>query len=150
MLVKKRALKAKSINSMESHKNFLEKFLKHFSRKFWLYVQGVFRNNIGFFNNFTMLCSMVIKIISMCFRIFLPSFPRVWFSSDDLAQNFRLSKRVTNMNPEHVKGLHDVNEVAIFWLMNMAVRKVHFLSRYFPQKAMDCLYRCIHRFYTSL
>ena len=77
-------------------------------------VRGVFRNNIDFFNNFTILCSMVIKIISMCFHIFLPSFCRVWFSSDEFAQSYRLSKRVTNMNQGHVKRIHDVNEVAIF------------------------------------
>ena len=81
-----------------------------------------------------MLCSMVIKIISMCFRIFLPSFRRIWLSSDDFAQNYRLSKRVTNMNPGHVKGVHDVNEVAIFWLMNFAFREIHFLSKYSPPK----------------
>ena len=81
-------------------------------------VRAVFRNKVDFFNNFTLLSSMVIKIISMCFRIFLPSFRRVWFSSDDFAQSYRLSKRVTNMSPGHVKGIHDVREVAIFWLMN--------------------------------
>ena len=32
----------------------------------------------------------------------------------------RVSKRVTNTNPGHVKGVHDVNEVAIFWLVNLA------------------------------
>ena len=74
-----------------------------------------------------MLCSMVIKILSMCFHIFLPSFRRVWFSSDDFAQSYRLLKRVTNMNPGHVKGVHDVNEVAIFWLMNFAFRCIHLL-----------------------
>ena len=41
--------------------------------------------------------------------------------------------RVTNMNPGHIKGIHDVNEVAIFWLMNFAFREVHFLSKYFPK-----------------
>ena len=61
------------------------------------------------------------KIISMYFRIFLPSFRRVLgFSSDDFAQIYRLSKRVTKTNPGHVKGIHDVNEVSIFWLMNFA------------------------------
>ena len=70
-----------------------------------------------------MLCSMVIKIISMFFRIFLPSFARVWFSSDDFAQCYKLSKRVTNMNPGHVKGVHDVSEVAILWLMDFAFSK---------------------------
>ena len=109
-----------------------------------------FRNNVDFFNNFAMLCSMVIKIISICFLILLPSFPRVWLGSDDFAQSYRLSKRVTNMNPAHVKD--DVNEVAIFWLMHFAFR-AHFLSKYSPlphKKAMNCLYRCIHRLYTSL
>ena len=77
-------------------------------------LRGVFRNNVDFFNNFTIICSMVIKIISMYFRIFLPSFRRIWFSSDDFVQSYRLSKRVTNMNPGYVKSLHDVNEVAIF------------------------------------
>ena len=81
----------------------------------WRYhLRGVFRNNVDYFNNFTMLCSMVIKIISMCFLIFLPYFRRVWFSSDDFVQSYRLSKRVTNMNPGHVKGVHHVNEVDIF------------------------------------
>ena len=77
-----------------------------------MYIRGVFRNNVDFFNNFTMLCNMVIKIISMCFRIFLPSFCQVWFSYEDFAQSYMLSKRVTNMKAGHVKG--DVNEVAIF------------------------------------
>ena len=77
-------------------------------------IRGVFRNNVDFFNNFTMLCSMVIKIIPICFLIFLPSFRRVCLSSDDFAQSYKLSKRVTNMNPGHVKG--DVNEVAIFFI----------------------------------
>ena len=77
-------------------------------------IRGVFRNNVDFFNNFTTLCSMLMKIISIYFPIFLQSFHRVWFSSDDFAQNYRLSKRVTNMNPGHVKSVHDVNEVAIF------------------------------------
>ena len=76
---------------------------------------------------------MDIKIISMCFCIFLPSFRRVWFRSDDFAQSYRLSKRVTNMNPGHVKGVHDVNEVAFFWLMNLTFREVHFLSKYSPK-----------------
>ena len=70
----------------------------------------------------------------MCFRIFLQSFRRVWFSSDEFAQSYRLSKRVNNMNPGHVKGVHDVNEVALFRLMSFAFREVHFLSNYSPQK----------------
>ena len=74
---------------------------------------------------------MVIKIISLYFRIFWPSFCRVWFSSDDFAQSYRLSKRVTNMNPGHVKG--DDNEVTIFSLINFAFI-VHFLSKYSPKK----------------
>ena len=86
-----------------------------------------------------MLCSMVTNIISMCFRIFLSSFRRVWFSSDDFVQSYRLSKRVTKTNPGHVKGVHDVNEVAIFWLMNFAFRKVYFLSKYSPQKSNGLL-----------
>ena len=102
-------------------------------------LRGVFRNNVDFLNNFTMLCSMVITIISMCFRIFLSSFRRVWFSCDDFAQSYRLSKRVTNMNPGHVKGAHDVNKVAIFWLMNFAFREIHFLSKYSPQKSNGLL-----------
>ena len=53
-------------------------------------VRGVFRNNVDFFNYFTMLCRMVMKIKSTCFRIFLPSFRRVWFSSDEFAQSYRL------------------------------------------------------------
>ena len=40
-------------------------------------IRGVFRNNVDFFNNLTMLYSMVIKNKTMCFRIFLPSFCRV-------------------------------------------------------------------------
>ena len=86
-----------------------------------------------------MLCSMVIRIISMFFRIFLSYFRRVWFSSDDFAQSYKLSKRVTNMNPGHVKGVHDVNEVAIFWLMDFAFREVHFLSKYSPPKTNGLL-----------
>ena len=74
---------------------------------------------------------MVIIIIPLCFRIYLPSFCRVWFSSDDFAQSHRLSKRVTNMTPGHVKG--DVNEVAIFLLINFAFI-VHFLLKYSPKK----------------
>ena len=85
-----------------------------------------------------MLCSMIRKMISVCFRIFLPSFCRSWFSFDDFAQSYRLSKRVTNMNPGHDKGVHDVNEVAIFWLMNFAFR-VHFLSKYSPTKSNGLL-----------
>ena len=81
-----------------------------------------------------MLCSMVIKVISTCFRIFLQSFRRVWFSSDAFVQSYRLSKRVTNMNSGHVKGEHDVNEVAIVWLMNFTFREIHFLSNYSPKK----------------
>ena len=97
---------------------------------FWKnHIRGVFRNNVDFFNNFAMLCSMVIKIILICFLILLPSFPRVWLGSDDFAQSYRLSKRVTNMNPAHVKD--DVNEVAIFWLMHFAFR-AHFLTKYSP------------------
>ena len=88
--------------------------------------------------------SMVKTIIS-CFRIFLPSFRRVWFNSDVFAQSYWLSKRVTNMNPGHV------NEFAIFWLMNFTFREIHFLSNYSPpQKAINRLYQCIHRLYTSL
>ena len=41
------------------------------------YLRGVFRNNVDFLNNFTMLCSMVIKNIPICFLIFLPSFCRI-------------------------------------------------------------------------
>ena len=92
---------------------------------------------------------MVIKMISMCYRIFLPSFRRVWFSSDDFVLSNRLSKRVTNMNPGHVKGVHDVNEVAIIWLMNFTFRENHFLSKYIPQNAMDCFYRSIYRLSSS-
>ena len=67
-----------------------------------------------------MLWGMVIKIISMCFRIFLPSFRRVWFSSDDSAQSNGLSKRVTNMNPGHVKGVHDVHYVNVSVLIKFS------------------------------
>ena len=38
------------------------------------------------------------------------------------------------MNPGHVKGVHDVNAVAIFLLMNFTFREIHFLSKY-PQKS---------------
>ena len=41
-------------------------------------LRGVFRNNVDIFNNLTLLCSMVIRIIS---------FRRVWFSSDNFVQN---------------------------------------------------------------
>ena len=81
-----------------------------------------------------MLCSMVIKIISMCLRFFLPSFCQVWFSSDDFAQSYRLSKRGININQGQVKGLNDINDVANFWLMNFTFREVHFLSKHSPQK----------------
>ena len=77
------------------------------------YIRGVFRNNVHFFNNFTLLSSMEIKIIFICFCIFLSSFRRVWLSSDDFAQSYGLSKRGTIMNPGHVKVVHDVNEVAL-------------------------------------
>ena len=77
---------------------------------------------------------MVIKIISVCFCIFLPTFCRVWFSSDEFAQSYRPSKRVTNMNPGHVEGVHDVIEVALIWFMSFAIREAHFLSKYSPQK----------------
>ena len=69
------------------------------------------------------------------FPIFLPSFHRVLFSSDDFALSYRLSKIVTNMNPGHVKGVHDVNEVAIFWFMNFTFREIHFLSNYSSRKS---------------
>ena len=92
-----------------------------------------------------MLCSIVIKIISMFFRIFLPSFRRVWFSSDDFAQSYKLSKSVTNMNPGHVKSVHDVNEVAIFWLMGFAFR-VYFLSKYPPPKSNGRLVVCKYHY----
>ena len=82
---------------------------------------------------------MVIKIILMCYCIFLPSFRGVWFIYDDFAQSYMLSKRVTNMDPGHVKG---VNKVALSWLMRFMFREVHFLSKYSPKKAMDCLYQC--------
>ena len=75
----------------------------------------------------------------MCFHTFLRSFRQVWFSSDDFAQSYRLSKRVTNMILGHVKGVHDFNEFAIFWLMNLAFREVHFLSKYSPQKSNGLL-----------
>ena len=41
-----------------------------------LYKQGVFRNIVDIFNNFTLLCSIVIKIITVflyLFAIFSPS-----------------------------------------------------------------------------
>ena len=70
-----------------------------------------------------------INVFSYLFATFSP----IWFSSDDFAQSYRLSKRVTNMNPGHVKGIHHDNEVAIFWLMNFSFREVHFLSKYSPK-----------------
>ena len=113
-------------------------------------VRGVFINNIDFFNNLKMLCSMVIKLISMCFRIFMPSFRRVWFSSNDFRLSYRLSNRVTNMNPGHVKCVQDVNEVTIFWLMNFAFREVHFFSKYSPKKQWiaftDVFIVCTHSY----
>ena len=107
--------------------------------------RGVFRNNVDFFNNFTLLCSMEIKIISMCFCIFLPSFRRVWFSSDDFGQSYRLSKRVTNMNLGHVKCVQDVNEVTLIGLMS-------FLMRFSPNKqwiaCTDVFIVCTHPYTT--
>ena len=38
---------------------------------------------------------LLINIIAMCFRIFLPSIRRVWFMSGDSAQSYRLSKNNT-------------------------------------------------------
>ena len=69
----------------------------------------------------------------MYFRIFLSSFGRVLLSSDDFVQSYRLSKRVSCMNPGHVKDVHDVKEVAIVWLMNFEIREVCFFSKYPPQ-----------------
>ena len=43
------------------------------------------------------------------------------------------------MNPGHVKGVHDVIEVALFWLMRFAIREPHFLSKYSPQKSNGLL-----------
>ena len=91
---------------------------------------------------------MVIKIISMCIRIFLPSFRQVWFSSDDFAQSYRLSKRVTNMNPGHIKSVHDVNESAIFKLTNFVFRG-SFPIKIFPLKKQwiactDLFFVCAH------
>ena len=40
------------------------------------------------------------------------------------------------MNPGHVKGVHDVNEVANFWLMNFTLREIHFLSKYPPRNGL--------------
>ena len=100
-----------------------------------------------------MLCSMVIKIISMCFRIFLSSFCHLFAEFGLVVMTLRKvigSQRVTNMNSGHVKGVQDVNEVAIFSLMNFAFREIHFLSKLSQKKAMDCLYRCIQPLYTSL
>ena len=37
------------------------------------------------------------------------------------------------MSPGHAKGVHDVNEVAIFWLRIFMFREIHFLSKY-PSK----------------
>ena len=113
-------------------------------------IGGVFRNNVDFFHNFTMLCCKVIKIISMCFLYLLAISSLSLFSSDVLGQSYRLSKRVTYMNPGHVKGVHDFNEVTIFSLMDITFREIHFLSNYPPRKAIDCWYRCIHRLYTPL
>ena len=43
------------------------------------------------------------------------------------------------MNPGHVKGVHDVNEVAIFWLMNFAFREYNFLSKNSHKKSNKLL-----------
>ena len=43
------------------------------------------------------------------------------------------------MNPGHIKGVHDVNEVTFLCLMNFAFRKVHFLSMYSPPQSDDLL-----------
>ena len=110
---------------MFSH-DFLTMFSHDFSRCFLTISHDVF-------SRFLM---MPFGNISMCFRIFWQSFRRVWFSSDDLAQSYRLSKRVTNMNPGHVKG--DINYVTIFLLMNFALR-VHFLLKYSPKKCNGLL-----------
>ena len=56
------------------------------------------------------------------------------------------------MNPRHVKGVHDVNEVTLVWLMTFAFRKVHFLSMYSPQKqwiaCTDVFIVCSHQYTT--
>ena len=39
------------------------------------------------------------------------------------------------MSPGHVKGVHEVNEVTFFWLMNFTLREIHFLSNYSSQKS---------------
>ena len=43
------------------------------------------------------------------------------------------------MNLGHVKGVHDVNEVALFWLMSFAFREVNLRSKYSPQKSNGLL-----------
>ena len=39
----------------------------------------------------------------------------------------------------HVKGVHDVIEVALFWLMRFAIREAHFLSKYSSPKSNGLL-----------
>ena len=88
-----------------------------------------------------MLCSMVIKNISIYLCTFSPSFRRVRFSSDVFAQSYRLSKSVTNMNPGHVKGVHDVNEVVSLWLMNFLFRETICSQIIVPKKQwIACTY----------
>ena len=52
------------------------------------------------------------------------------------------------MNPGHGKGVHDVNEVALFWLMSFAFREIRFLSKYSPKKQLiactDVFIVCTH------
>ena len=81
---------------------------------------------------------MVIHIISMCFCIFLSSFRRVCFKSDDFAQSYRLSKRVPKINPGHVKGVHDVNRRFVF-VDEFYFERSSFPLKVFSQKSMDCL-----------
>ena len=43
------------------------------------------------------------------------------------------------MNQGHVKGVQDVIEVALYWLMSFANREAYFLSKYSPQKSNGLL-----------
>ena len=58
------------------------------------------------------------------------------------------------MNPGHIKGVHDVNEVAIFGLMNFTFREINFLSNYSPPKSNRLLVPmyslCVHILILSL
>ena len=68
---------ASLLRRMLSELGFYDVWVQQGVGNYDIFIRGVFRNNVDFFNNFAMLCSMVIKIILICFLILLPSFPRV-------------------------------------------------------------------------